>query len=67
MVAPLAKGIVFPANVFTIGQVISGVRSVDASRTTVFKSVGMALYDLHVARALYAEATRLRIGREVAL
>ena len=67
VVAPLAKGIVTPANVFTIGQVISGVRSVDVSRTTAYKSVGMALYDLHVARALYAEATRLHIGQEVAL
>ena len=65
--APLEKGLVTSGNVFTIGQLISGQRSIDVSRTTAYKSVGMALYDLHVARALYAEATRRHVGHEVAL
>jgi ornithine cyclodeaminase/alanine dehydrogenase-like protein (mu-crystallin family) len=67
VIAPLEKGLVTSDNVFTIGQLISRQRSIDVSRTTAYKSVGMALYDLHVARALYAEATRRHVGREVAL
>lgn len=67
VIAPLEKGLVTSDNVFTIGQLISGQRSIDVSRTTAYKSVGMALYDLHVARALYAEATRRHVGIEVAL
>ena len=67
VIAPLEKGLVTSGNVFTIGQLISGQRSIDVSRTTAYKSVGMALYDLHVARALYAEATRRHVGHEVAL
>jgi ornithine cyclodeaminase len=65
--APLRRGIVTPENVFTIGRVISGERRLDVTRTTVFKSVGMALYDLHVARALYEEARRRHAGCEVQL
>jgi ornithine cyclodeaminase/alanine dehydrogenase-like protein (mu-crystallin family) len=65
--APIGKGIVADENVFTIGRVISGERPIDVNRTTAFKSVGMALYDLHVARALYDEARRRHLGCEVAL
>ena len=67
VIAPLEKGLVTSDNVFTIGQLISRQRTIDVSGTTAYKSVGMALYDLHVARALYAEATRRHVGREVAL
>src|SRR5262245_19188753 len=64
---PLRKGIVTPENVFTIGRVVSGERPIAVNRTTAFKSVGMALYDLHVARALYDEARRRHVGCEVQL
>ncbi len=67
VIAPLARGIVKSADVFTIGQVISGQRRIDVSGTTAYKTVGMALYDLHVARALYAAATQRHVGHEIAL
>lgn len=64
---PLAKGILTPASVFWIGDLISGARTVDANRTTVYKSVGMALYDVYAAQAFYEAATRRGIGQEISL
>ena len=47
VIGPLARGIVNASNVFTIGAASSrGQRSIDVARTTAYKSVGMALYDL---------------------
>ena len=64
---PLAKGILTPASVFWIGNLISGARTIDVSRTTAYKSVGMALYDVYAAQALYEAATRRGIGQEISL
>jgi ornithine cyclodeaminase/alanine dehydrogenase-like protein (mu-crystallin family) len=55
------------ADLFTIGELASGRRSVDVTRTTAYKSAGMALYDLYVAKALYEAARRRGVGQEVAL
>ncbi|MDE2136459.1 MAG: ornithine cyclodeaminase family protein [Gammaproteobacteria bacterium] len=63
----LGQGILADADVFTIGALASGARRVDVARTTVYKSAGMALYDLFVVRALYAAARRDGIGQEVVL
>jgi len=54
-------------DLFTIGELVSGRRSVDVARTTAYKSAGMALYDLYVAQALYQAARRRGIGQEFAL
>ena len=63
----LARKILRPEEVFTLGALITGERSIDVSRTTAFKSVGMALFDLYVANALYQEAQRQHIGQEIEL
>jgi ornithine cyclodeaminase/alanine dehydrogenase-like protein (mu-crystallin family) len=55
------------ADLFTIGELAAGRRSVDVARTTAYKSAGMALYDLYVAQALYQAARRRGIGQELAL
>jgi ornithine cyclodeaminase/alanine dehydrogenase-like protein (mu-crystallin family) len=54
-------------DLFTIGELVAGRRSVDVARTTAYKSAGMALYDLYVARALYEAARRRGVGQEFAL
>jgi ornithine cyclodeaminase len=59
------KGLVTDANVFNIAQLIAGKRSIDVTRTTVCKSVGLALYDLYVANVLYVEARRRGVGSKV--
>lgn len=53
---PVARGIVARAQVRHIADIVTGKSTVDATRTTVFKSVGMALYDLCAARAFLAAA-----------
>lgn len=67
VINPVAKGIVSAENVFHIGEILTRRRAIALNRTTVFKSVGMALYDLFVARALIAAARRRGIGITVAL
>jgi ornithine cyclodeaminase len=64
---PVARGILKEADVFPLGQLVLGRRSVDVTRTTAFKSTGMALFDLFVAKALYERAGEANVGRDVAL
>lgn len=66
-VRPVEQGILEEADLFTIGALASQRRTLDVARTTVYKSAGMALYDLYVAQALYAAARRGGVGQEVTL
>lgn len=65
IVLPLQKGILNPEDVFTIGQLINGKRKIDISKTTVYKSAGMALFDLFVAQAMYESAKEKNCGKEI--
>lgn len=62
LINPLAAGVLREEHVYHLAQLVTGARSVDVRRTTVFKSVGMALYDLYAASALVAEAERIGRG-----
>jgi ornithine cyclodeaminase len=64
---PVEKGILTPTDVFPIGQLVTGRRSVDVTRTTVYKSAGMALFDLFVAKVLYDRAKAVNVGADVAI
>lgn len=66
-VLPVERGILAAADVFTIGELVAGRRTLDVTRTTVYKSAGMALFDLFVARALHAAALRRGMGQEITL
>lgn len=67
VIGPVERGVLKATDVFSIGQLLTGRRSVDVRATTAYKSVGMALYDLVAAQVAY-NAARLRgIGREVEL
>lgn len=65
VIRPIESGAVTPANVFHIGELVTGRRRIDVHRTTVFKSVGMALYDLYVAAAFHEHAVANRVGARV--
>ena len=65
LIGPLSSGVLREENVLHLAECVTGKRSVDTRRTTVFKSVGMALYDLYAARAFVAAAQG--IGRGAAL
>jgi ornithine cyclodeaminase/alanine dehydrogenase-like protein (mu-crystallin family) len=62
LIGPLSLGLLREENVIHIADLVVGKRSVDTNRTTVFKSVGMALYDLYAARSFLSEAQRLGRG-----
>jgi ornithine cyclodeaminase/alanine dehydrogenase-like protein (mu-crystallin family) len=62
---PLECGVLQQANVFHIAELVTGRRTLDVNRTTAFKSVGSALYDLYVAAALYEHAAANGVGAHV--
>jgi ornithine cyclodeaminase len=62
IIEPLSLGLISEEDIIHIGELVVGKRSIDTTRTTVFKSVGMALYDLYAACAFIAEAQRLDRG-----
>lgn len=64
---PIRRGILTDADVYPIAECVLGKRSVDTGRTTAYKSVGAALYDLFVAQAFHAAARARGLGREIAL
>jgi ornithine cyclodeaminase len=59
---PLSVGLLREENIVHIADLVVGRRSVDTERTTAFKSVGNALYDLYGAATMFAEAQRLDRG-----
>jgi len=62
LAGPLSLGLLREENLVHVADLVVGKKSVDTRCTTVFKSVGMALYDLYAARAFVAAAHRLRRG-----
>jgi len=67
VIHPLQRNLLKAQDIFSIGECVAGERRVDTSRTTAYKSVGAAVYDLFVAKALYRAAKAQGIGREIAL
>lgn len=65
VIRPLQSGALRDADVFHIGELVTRRRTIDVTRTTVFKSVGMALYDLYVAAAFHEHAIANGIGAHV--
>jgi ornithine cyclodeaminase/alanine dehydrogenase-like protein (mu-crystallin family) len=67
IINPIRAGLLKVENVFTIGKIITGEQKVDIAGTTVFKSAGMALFDLFVAQAMYQRAVKENMGTKVLL
>jgi len=63
---PVKKGLIREESIFTLGKLITGKMTVDVNNTTVYKSAGMALFDLYVAQAMYQQAVKMKMGTEVA-
>ena len=62
IINPVNDGTVAAADVFDLSELMSGTRVVNVNETTVFKSVGSALYDIFVADALLREAINVDAG-----
>jgi len=58
----VSRNLVIHSDVFHLADLVTGRRSIDLRKTSVFKSVGSALYDLYVARELDAAAQRTGRG-----
>ena len=65
IINPIRLGFIDEKNVYTIGKLVMGQRKSDVTKTNVFKSSGMALFDLYLAEAMYNEAVRRKMGTEV--
>ena len=66
IINPIEKKLLKEENVFTIGKIITGERKINSNETTVYKSAGMALFDLFVAKAMYEQALKHGKGVKVA-
>ena len=64
---PVKKGIVKEEQVFTIGKLMTGEKQVNRNNTTVYKTAGMALFDLFVAEQMYKVAKEKNIGTHVSI
>ena len=56
IINPAAAGVISANDVIHIADLVTQRRTIDVDRTTVFKSVGMALYDLYAAQVFVAAA-----------
>ena len=65
IINPIERKLLKEENVFTIGKIILGQRKVNIDQTTVYKSAGMALFDLFVAKAMYEQALEEKRGIEI--
>ncbi|MBO9729623.1 MAG: ornithine cyclodeaminase family protein [Chitinophaga sp.] len=65
IINPLKKGILQEEDVFTIGKILTGEVKIDVTATTAYKSAGMAIFDLFMAKALYEAANAGNIGTNV--
>jgi ornithine cyclodeaminase/alanine dehydrogenase-like protein (mu-crystallin family) len=67
LILPLSSELIREQDILHIAALVTGRRSIDTTRTTAFKSIGLALYDLYAAQAFYAEALRLGRGTRLDL
>lgn len=67
IINPLRSGILKESDIFSIAECVMGQRTMDTERTTAYKSVGAAIYDLFVAQALYRAAQSQGVGTEIHL
>ncbi len=67
IINPVAKGFIKDENVFTIGKLILGKRKINTANTTVYKTTGMAIFDLFVSQCIYTAAKEKKIGARFSL
>jgi ornithine cyclodeaminase/alanine dehydrogenase-like protein (mu-crystallin family) len=65
LIHPIEMGLLKQKQVIPLGSLIRGKVTADTNGTTLFKLVGMALFDLYTARWFYEKAIRLDAGETV--
>jgi ornithine cyclodeaminase/alanine dehydrogenase-like protein (mu-crystallin family) len=61
----LSNGLIREENIIHLADLVTGRHRLDRERTTAFKSVGMALYDLYAASVFLDEALKRNLGIEL--
>lgn len=64
---PLSKGLIKENDLRSLGSLIQDGSSIESAGTVFFKSVGMALFDLVIAKSLYEKAKIKSMGIELQL
>jgi len=67
VIDPLKNGWIRRGQLMTLGKVILRSEKVKQGSTRLFKSVGMALFDLVVSELIYQRATQKGLGQEIKL
>ncbi len=62
---PIEKGLIKKEDIYTLGSVMNKIVRINENGTTLFKSVGMALFDLITARLIYIKASEKNLGTSV--
>ncbi len=62
LITPLYKGWIKPGQIVKLGEVIGGKIPGSTGGTTLFKSVGMALFDITLSELIYRSALKNKIG-----
>lgn len=64
---PLKNHWIKETQILRLGELINETKSIDVSKTTFFKTAGMALFDLLAAQMIYEKAREKNIGIDVEL
>lgn len=67
VIDPLKNGWIRRNRIVTLGKVITGEEKIVKGGTRLFKSVGMALFDLVVSELIYRQALQKGLGQEITL
>jgi len=67
IIEPIKKNLIFKESVIPFSKVASGKVQISTNKCTVFKTVGMALFDLVAAKYVYEKALERGVGIEVNL
>lgn len=62
---PLENNLLADKQILRLGQLINKEKQIDINKTTFFKSVGMALFDLMTAKTIYEKAIEKGIGTNI--
>ena len=66
LITPLQQKLIFQEQIVTFGKYLEAKQTFDPlGETTLFKAVGMALFDIVVAELIYLKALQKKIGQEI--
>lgn len=65
LIHPLKKGLIKESNIELLSKLFDSNIQDIANETTLYKSVGMALFDLFTAKYLFDKATKMGLGQQV--